>query len=53
MTEPTSQKDDSGDEAFPLRKAKVHSEVLLVGFDSLKDIMEQKIGFKCDSSETE
>ena len=44
---------DEDIETYPLRKIKAHAEVLLVGFASLKELMENKIGYKCEVSVTE
>lgn len=37
-------------ETYPLRKPSGHGEVLLVSYSDLKNIMETKIGFKCDEA---
>lgn len=35
-------------ENYPLRQMKGHAEVLLVSYGDIKDVMQTKLGFKCD-----
>ena len=40
-------------ENYPLKQLKPHNEVLLVNYHDLKAVLTEKLGFRCDDSQTE